>query len=507
MKTTASAHYERLNAKRHGVLARARAAAELTIPSLMPPEGSNESTELLTPYQSLGARGLNNLSSKLLLTLFPAGISFFRFQIDEFVLKEMGGNKEAAEEAMRKLENQGTRRIEAGNLRGVAHSALRHLIAAGNACIYMPSADKMRMFPLNQYVVERDAQGVAIRGVIEESVGPTTLAPEVIAACSVKAGGDEDVSVYTIVELQPGGEKVEWHQEINDITVPGSEGRCNADETPFFFLRWSSVEGEDYGRGLVEEYLGDLRSLEGLSKAVIGFAAVASKVVVLAHPNSTTNKTELAKAETGDVITGDIRDLDVFQLDKYADFQIAKAMIDDLTLRVSHAFLLQSGTVRDAERVTRAEIIAMAQELEDVLGGTYTILSRELQLPIVRRLMSEMKKAKEFPEMPKASGKEVVSPVVITGFDALGRGHELNKFRTYFADLAGILGPEAAVGQFSPERIAKKFAVSHNIDIEDIAKTAEERQADQQAAQAAQLMDKAAGPVAGALAQGAMEGQ
>ena len=71
-----------LHTGRTQVLRRARDAAALTIPSLLPEEGHTENSVLPQPYQSLGARGVNNLSSKLLLALLPPSTSFFRLTMD-----------------------------------------------------------------------------------------------------------------------------------------------------------------------------------------------------------------------------------------------------------------------------------------------------------------------------------------------------------------------------------------------------------------------------------------
>ena len=39
------------------------------------------------------------------------------------------------------------------------------------------------------------------------------------------------------------------------------------------------VDGESYGRGRVEEFIGDLKSLEALSQALVEGSAAAAKVV------------------------------------------------------------------------------------------------------------------------------------------------------------------------------------------------------------------------------------
>ena len=64
---TAKERYERLKINRQHYLDRARECSELTIPALVPDDGFESTSELYTPFQSIGARGVNNLASKLLL--------------------------------------------------------------------------------------------------------------------------------------------------------------------------------------------------------------------------------------------------------------------------------------------------------------------------------------------------------------------------------------------------------------------------------------------------------
>ena len=508
---TAKSRWERLNSRRDSVLDRARQAAALTIPSIMPPDGSDENTVLPTPYQSLGARGVNNLASKLLLTLLPPSTPFFRFQMADTVIDELGAERATVEEFLRKLENRLLRRIERGNLRVLMHAALKHLIVTGNALLHVPTKGTARQFGLSQFCAVRDPEGTVTEIVIKERVHPQTLSEEIREANDVilpnpEEGNKQDqgVDVFTWVLLKEDN-KVEWFQEINEKRVAGTDGRAKAEESPYIALRWQSAPDEDYGRSLVEEYMGDLISLDGLSKAILSFSAASAKVVFLIHPNSITDDDALQKAESGDFVVGREQDIHALQIDKFNDFRTAKAVIDDLTLRLSHAFLLQSGTVRNAERVTAAEIQAMAQELEDVLGGVYTVQSQELQLPLVRRLIIQMKKAGEFPKLPSVNGEPAVEPMIITGFEALGRGHELNRMRGYFADLSGLLGPETATGLFNPSKLAKKLATFHNVDIDEELLSEEEVAQRQQQAAMARMGEAAAPAIAKEVTKGGVE--
>lgn len=489
---------------------RARVAAELTIPALLPPEGADENTLLPSPYQALGAKGVNNLASKLLLTLFPPGQTFFRMRVADEILDQFPEEARVdIEEALRKLENSALRRIENSNMRSVLFNAIRHLIVTGDALVITPRNDPARMFDISQYVVMRDAAGTIVKAVIKEGVHPSTLDPEVAEACQVDTTkpdprmGENKVCIYTQIELKDG--LIHYWQEINDIEVPDSRGRTKPDDSPFIFLRWSATDGS-YGRSHVDEYIGDLRSAEALSKAIVGFAAVAAKVVILLNPNSTVDEDELVTSTSGDIVHGNREDVGFLQLEKYADFQVAKGVLDELTLRLSQAFLIQAGTVRDAERVTAEEIRALAQELEDTLGGVYTVLASDLQLAVINRQIAHMKAEGDWPKFPTVSNKPAVTPVIVTGFDALGRSHDLNRLRAYLADFAAVAGPDAISREFNLAAVAKALGTGHNVEVAALLKTEEQKQIEQQQQMAMMAAEKAAGPVAGAVAKGVAEG-
>ena len=86
---TAKERYEKLKGKRQSYLDRARECSELTIPSLIPEDGFNSSSELYNPFQSVGARGVNNLASKLLLLLLPPNSPFFRLAVSGNAKKDL----------------------------------------------------------------------------------------------------------------------------------------------------------------------------------------------------------------------------------------------------------------------------------------------------------------------------------------------------------------------------------------------------------------------------------
>tara|TARA_B100000123_G_C25737118_1_gene432021 strand:+ start:215 stop:781 length:567 start_codon:yes stop_codon:yes gene_type:complete len=179
--TTAKSRYNTLEAIRDPFLDRARDSAEFTIPSIMPREYHSKHTTLHTPYQGIGARGTNNLSSKLLLALLPPNQPFFRLTLDEFTLSELSGRddmKGEFEKAMASIERVVMSEMEVNNFRNALFEAIKHLIIAGNVLLYITPDLKMKVYHLDRYVIKRDGIGNVLEIITKDMVAPSSLTEE-----------------------------------------------------------------------------------------------------------------------------------------------------------------------------------------------------------------------------------------------------------------------------------------------------------------------------------------
>ena len=481
MMQSAGARYRQLEAKREPFLRRARDAAKLTIPSLMPPASHTGESKLPTPFQGLGARGVNNLSSKLLLALLPPNSPFFRLTIDDYSLEQLTqkeGMRAEVEEALGKIERAVQAEIETSAVRVTAGETLKQLLVAGNALLYLPYEGGAKMYRLDRYVVERDPMGNVLDLIVKESISPKALPEEI--RDEIEKGDlnpDQTVDLYTRVTRVDN--KWEVYQEVKDKIIPGTQGTYPIDKCPWIPLRFTKIDGEDYGRGYVEEYYGDLRSLESLTQAIVEGSAAAAKVLFLVNPNGVTQQRTLAEAPNGAIRTGDANDVSVVQVEKFADFRIAFETINAISSRLSYAFLLNSAVQRGGERVTAEEIRYMASELEDALGGVYSILSLEFQLPLVKALMHRLEKQKRIPTLPKGT----VRPTITTGLEALGRGHDLNKLDLFLQGVMQTFGPEVVAKYVNISDYLTRRATALGIDTKGLVKSEEELAAEQQQAQ------------------------
>jgi len=457
----------------------------------MPDEGFGPHSRLETPFQGVGARGVNNLASKLLLALLPPNAPFFRLNIDEYSLLAEGADESVfteVESALQRVENSVMDEISSDSYRTAIHEVLKHLIITGNSLIYLPDDGGIRVFHLDRFCVERDPMGNPIYICTKESVSPSTLSEEIrnLVGTHPSYGEsiDGSVDVYTAVKRHDN----KWHiwQEINGVTIPDTYGTYPIDKNPFIALRFTRIDGEDYGRGYVEEYLGDLQSLELLTKAIVEGSAAAAKVLFLVDPNGTTRAKTIASANNGSIVQGNANDVSVLQLQKFNDFRIAGDTINVIKDRLGHAFLLTSGVVRNAERVTAEEVRMLSQELEAALGGLYSLLSIEFQLPFVNRLMAIMNKKKKLPKIPK----DVINPVIITGVEALGRGNDLQKLDMFLAGAAQVVGPQMIAQFINASEYLERRATALGIKTSGLIKTQEELQQEMQQQQMQALTEK-----------------
>lgn len=510
---TCQARYELLAQEREVYLDRARECSKLTIPTLIPESGDGKHTNYPTPYQGIGARGLNNLASKLLLSLFPPNSPFFTMKVDDFTAEELGqqeGARAKVDEALGKYERAVMQSIEDSGDRSAHFEALKHLITAGNVLLWLPKDGGTRVFPLHRYVVVRDPMGQLIECITKEELSPASLDEDLMELLKENQGDDEidpkaTIKLHTKFYLEKG--KIKSYQEINGIRVPDSEGSWPKDKSPIVALRWTRIDGEDYGRGYIEEYLGDLISLEGLSKALLEGSAAAARLVFLVRPNGVTRAKDVMSAENGDAVSGQVEDVAALQVQKQADFSVAQQQIMMITERLSYAFLMNSAVQRNGERVTAEEVRYMAGELEDALGGVYSILSQEYQLPYVNRVIDRLTKAKRLPKMPEG----VAKPTIVTGLEALGRGHDLNKYDMFMRSLQP-LGAEVIMSEMNVSDYITRIGTALGIDMNGLVKSADQRAQEQEQRQQEMMqqagMDmakSAAGPAAGQAAQAVRE--
>jgi hypothetical protein len=512
---TARGRYESLEIDRQSYLRRARDCALLTIPGLMPPEGHTGSADLYKPYQSVGADGVNNLASKLALVLFPPGNPFFKLELDDFTVEKIAARLSAdamesfrakSDEALGKMERAVVGNMEENGVRSVLFEVFKHLIVTGNILVHVMEDGRLKAIPMDRFCLKRDGAGNIIDIVVKECMSIKAL-PPAARKCYLEYEQEnpqekddkKNIDIFTWVRRDEDG-GFTYHQEICNKIIPESKGTNPADKLEWLALRWGHVAGEDYGRSRCDEYIGDLQSLEEIEKAIILWTTQAAKILVMVNEGSMTRKKDIEQAESGAIIDGNAEDVTFLHVEKAQDFQIVNTMAQDKRARLERAFLMASSVQRDAERVTAEEIRAMIGELEQSLGGVYSVLAEELQRPLVVRLMAVMEKKGKLPSLPKDSAPK---PKIVTGIQGLGRAGDFQKILTFVRTIADNLGPQAVSQYLNPLDFIKRAAAAIGVDASGIIKSEDQVKQEAQQAMMSQMTQKLGPNVINAMSKNA----
>lgn len=517
------AAFKEMDGKRTSMLNRIEDYALWTLPYMFPRCLSNsEQEEKQGPIDSTGSRAVNNLSNKLTLTLFQPAAPFFRLTAQDDLLEKLkeeaaAGSQEAAailntlDKSLASAEKNAMRELNYTHYRTEATTASKALIITGNSLLYHPegSKGKTQCYSVRDYVVVRDLSGEVIEFITRDTKSIETFAPAVVKQIreykdgkGKKYADGKDITLYTRLKLNPTTGKFDMTQAADEIPLD-SKGSWPKEELPWIILTWNLVRGENYGRGLVEDYAGAFHGLHVLCAAFIDAVGVAADIKWLVNPASVLDVVELNNAESGTYHSGVEGDIVAIQVNKAIDLKLVREQIQDWRQQIGQAFLMFSAVQRDAERVTAEEIRQVINDLEVSHGGIYSRFAEEWQFRTATLMLKRIK-------INIGDGREIY-PQIITGLDSLSRAGDMDNLRMLIQDLAMLEAvPEDIRRVIDPIKFLMYCAVRRGVDADKISKTQDQLMQEQQAAmqqQQAMLQMQTQAQVAGAAGEAAVQQQ
>lgn len=436
-------------------------------------------------FVEIGAGLVNNLANHIADVMFPVDQPFFAIGLSPKSLwelrQETGAPDDTSEAADPVSAAMGAVREEFVFIEGYAMSklnipmyrtraveALKHTIITGNAIIRRDD-DKRIVYGVKDMCVSRMYDGTIFELIIRD-VMKTAAAPKHIRE-RIQASGkghqypdDADITLYTHWKLDGG--RYHQRQAYDEWELEDSKKSFSMIDSPFVDIVWSLASGEHYGRGLVEENRRLFNSLDKCTEAITDVTGIACDIKILVNPASSLNVEQLNKSQRGSYHSGKEGDLVAQTGVKLQDYQILVDRIERLERRLSQIFLMSSGGVRDAERVTAEEIRQYANELERAFGGLYSRLSLTWQ-------MSEAEWALK--NIAPDIDLDLMEIKVVTGMESLSREGQLNNFRLAMADLALVAGiPESLQEVLNPRKLADYIFTQRRINPKEFAYTVQQ---------------------------------
>ena len=467
---------------------RSEAYARWTVPAIMPPEGM-EGQEQTKGNVPTGARLVNHLANRIVEVLYPISRPFFtvaltpeaKLEIEQELGEEQSGKmQEVVRDATSRLEEVAIRKLKLTEYRPVAILAAKHLIVTGNALLRRMPSGKRVLYPVNRYGVRRDILGMEREVILSEKKRFSTFdaaMQEHIRAVHPNVKDEDDMELFTLYEKQ--GKRWKITQEADGVPLD-TDTFLNEADYDLLVLDWSLHPGEHYGRGLVEDYASTFHNIDVCTEALLDLTAITADIKFFVRPGSplSMDLAALNAAPRGTYWPGNADDISVPEMRARGDLGTINELIGKWEGELAQAFLMSN--VRDAERVTAAEIRMLANELESAFGGLYSQLAQSWQQREAEYAISQVDFAQEI-------GKDSAAfeVLVTTGLESLSREGQIDNLRMAIGDLQMMEAvPEDIRGAMNPLRFAKFVFTNRSVDLNAFLNTPEEMQANQEAAMA-----------------------
>lgn len=436
-------------------------------------------------FQEIGALLVNNLSSKLARILFPTQYPFFQASASKAFLAEaskQGFDEKTVRAQFAQMEMKANERLFINSGYASLILMLKHLIVTGNVLLYRNTeTGEMCAWGIQNFATRRDGQGKLLDAVLREFTTVEAL-PEAMqvalrtAQRSMYSRPEQAVEKYTRIHRSIRGGVVgyEVSQEVDTIPT-GDASWYPANLCPWMCPTWILIPGEHHGRGMVEEYAGGFASLSSLSESAALYGVEMMRVLHLVGAGGGGDIDDLAEAESGEWRRGDPNQIQVHEAGDAQKLEACERRIQAVIGRLAKAFMYQ-GATRDAERVTAYELQRDAQEAESTLGGVYSTLSGQVQVPLAHILMAE---ASDIALPGMISGD--LLPDVTAGIPALGRSAAVQNLLMAAQELGAIYPIAQLDKRINPQRLVDLVFAGRSIDPTTVYYTPAEQKANAEA--------------------------
>lgn len=505
-----------MQAEKDPYLRRAQLGSSVTLPGLFPPNGVIGS-EYQAPYQSLGGQGVQMLASTLMLELFPHDRSFVRYEPDlDASFFEDPETQVLLDTLVGVLEMRTLRLLEISQLRAAVSAGLLYYLVGGLMLLDFRE-ERPRAHRFEHVCLRRDARGNVLTLLVREGL-PLELLPEGVDPAVLFPHGmhlqQQDPHLYTAVQRQRDGTYRQWQEVAAPLhhamagapaaqSVPESERTYKDWEaSPWVLAGFEWRDGESYPTSFVDRILGDLLGYEGLAKANLESAAIASWQRWLVDPTGLTRREDIIDGPNGSVVPG--RDQDVATLsqrERAPDLSWSFQREEMLRRALSEQMLLYLSARRDGERVTATEDNSVQVALNRGLGVGYAQLGpmqKHIGEIYLRRLRQD-KQARPVLQALDDLAPGALEMRVTAGVEMLGRQESLQRIGLAANVITQTLGPDAFASIVSKTRYTDMVFNAAGLPRPKFVLTQEE-QAEQ--AQQQQIAQTAPG-VAEAIVQGA----
>lgn len=462
--------------------------AQYTLPGMFVDPLLSTKQQVQHDFQSVGGLLTNNLASKLVSSLFPAGVPFFKNEPTPELLKaaeRQGMDEQALNSQLAQLDQMATGRLFLNATTAKLTRAIKLLIITGNMLMYRDKdAAKLIVWSLRSFVVRRTAAGDWRCIVLKQRFATDELPAEIRNDYYAKRpeaanNPSRQIDLFTVIEKAPGvvNPRVVVWNEIDGLRC-GPEASYPEHLCPYVLSTWNLSDGEHYGRGLVEDFTGDFAKLSLVSEQQGLYELEALSILNLVDEAAGGVVDEYQESDTGDYVRGKTGAVTSYERGDYNKIAAIRESLGEVIQRLSAAFMY-TGNTRDAERVTAEEIRAQAKEAENTLGGVYSLLAEQLQQPLAYLCMYEVSD-----KLLAGLVNRLYKPTILTGIPALTRAVEIQNLLAAAQEASAIVPLLAQLDKrVDPSKVLDLIYSNRSVNTASIFKSPQQRAQEAKAAE------------------------
>jgi hypothetical protein len=412
---------------------------------------------------------------------------FFRFELESGTEPEV-----EISSFLSNLSFQVYNKLSSGNLRDSIYQILQHLIVVGDVMVILEDDMNLRIIRLDRFVVRRDINGQPEEVIYKEYESISSEGNEVLYTSLNDMDNRRGYRpLWTRLHKDKKGT---WSSQTQDIE--GNVTNSGSYKIPnFIVLRWAGIPGENYGRSHCEDIIGDIKTLEGFTEGLVNGITASSIFWMAVDPTGMAEVDDINGTPTGGWISARPNEVHVVSPATTMNPQIShtQAGVSILRQEIGRAFLLDSASIPQGERVTATAVRMIGQELEHVLGGAFSAIARDLMKPLVSRALFLMISEGDVdPRLQEMFGSDdgLLNVEIVTGLQALSRDSDLQKLMQMGEMVRNL--PENAASMFRWDQYGKALITSLGFNSELWIKSEQQVQQEQMAMAQQQSQMKAA---------------
>lgn len=508
--------YQRLATIREPVLERARLLASLTDPAILPRKLQTQDHEQTENWQSIGSRGLDQMASAYMFATWPVNQPWGALSLPPRIEYAPDADRELLRQVKERLmmvEMVARAKLEQSyvkpksnrrhlGFRSVKRQVVKSILATGEALEYLDNDYRLHMYRRDRYVTVRNDAGDVLMHIVAERVDPLDVSigklgtDQVLVRAKLNRGELEDkdidkrmMDLYTRVKWQGG----KWliTQELNGEQI----NEFTESVSPFFSTCYDLLPGEHYGRGYIENKLGDLLMLDKSSQRLAEIAARAARsIVVNDESKSRIRSQQMEKWPNGSVQSGAVENvgdrnfvpgLALIESINIPETSVLAQYVQTLRLELGKAFGLELDLQPRGDRVTATQVLRVASAADRGSDGMLPSTIEQQHTPLMQRLIYMVNRDHPglVPTLPDDAEIKVT-----TGLAAMTREQDLEKLLQGVQYLTAIGGQDA----LDIAAISQQILNMLGFTTDQVLKSQEQRQQEQDAQVAAQAQQAAA---------------